>query len=98
MDRIASPATRVITKCGKGSFSHGLALVGQWTGVHESRLYRWTYDRARGGTGGLIPTQHQQTILTRAQLAGIPLAPEDFFFTPAELAPPPFAAIAGGAR
>jgi len=86
MERITNPATRVITKVGKGDFSKGLALVKQWTGLHESRIYRWTYERSRGGTGGLIPAQHQQTILEAARREGVALEPADFFFETQELA------------
>ncbi|MBN9568737.1 MAG: hypothetical protein J0H79_14145 [Alphaproteobacteria bacterium] len=87
MERITSPAQRVITKCGKGDFSKGLRVVAAWTGKHITRVQRWTYPKARGGTGGLIPTQEQQVILTAALREGIALDPADFFFTGGELAP-----------
>lgn len=66
-------AKRIITKCG------GHAVVAAMTGVHVSRVHRWTYPKVRGGTGGLIPAQHLQTILAEAQKRGIALSPSDFF-------------------
>jgi hypothetical protein len=85
MDRITTPAERVITKCGKGSFSNGLKVLSRWTGKHITRIQRWNYPKSRGGTGGIIPTQEQQGILARALKEGIELSPEDFFFTGDEL-------------
>jgi hypothetical protein len=49
------------------------------TGVDVSRVYRWTYAKDVGGTGGHVPTKHQQTLLDRAREAGIDLSPHDFF-------------------
>ncbi|MGB8601619.1 MAG: hypothetical protein WCD42_05410 [Rhizomicrobium sp.] len=66
-------AKRIITKCG------GHAVVAAMTGVHVTRVHRWTYPKSRGGTGGLIPAQHLQTILAEAQKRGIALSPSDFF-------------------
>jgi hypothetical protein len=71
--RNMSIAQHVIEKCG------GPAAVAAMTGVHVSRVHRWTYPKARGGTGGLIPAQHQQVILAEAKRLGIALQPSDFF-------------------
>jgi hypothetical protein len=76
---MSTSAERVITKCGGGDLTKGLSLVALWTGVDRSRAYRWTRPKAKGGTGGVIPAQHQQTILDTAQRFGIALAPSDFF-------------------
>ncbi|MGP9819229.1 hypothetical protein ACTZWW_04370 [Salinarimonas sp. NSM] len=48
-------------------------------GVNVSRVYRWTYPVARGGTGGVIPARHQAKLLTTARERGIELEPADFF-------------------
>jgi len=66
-------AARVIEKCG------GHQAVAEITGVHISRVHRWTYPKDRGGTDGVIPTGHQQTLLSEAVKRGIDLSPEDFF-------------------
>ena len=36
-----------------------------------SNLYRWTYSREKGGTGGLVPTSAWADILLAARLEGI---------------------------
>ena len=65
--------------------SHIIALLGgpqataELAGVHISRVFRWTYPKARGGTGGLVPAQHQQHLLDSARARGIALEPSDFF-------------------
>ena len=65
--------------------SHIIALLGgpqataKLAGVHISRVFRWTYPKARGGTGGLVPAQHQQHLLDSARARGIALEPADFF-------------------
>ena len=65
--------------------SHIIALLGgpqataELAGVHISRVFRWTYPKARGGTGGLVPAQHQQHLLDCARARGIALEPADFF-------------------
>lgn len=66
-------AEHIIEKCG------GAANVAAITGVHISRVHRWTYPKERGGTGGLIPAGHQQTIMNAAVRMGLDLAPSDFF-------------------
>lgn len=68
-----TPAQRVIEKCG------GETAVAEMAGVNVSRVYRWTYPKARGGTNGVIPSRHQQMILNKAKEAGIDLRPDDFF-------------------
>lgn len=73
MDNVAA---RIIRKCG------GHQVVAGMLGVHVSRVHRWTYDRARGGTGGVIPTRHQSELLARARAAGIDLTAADFFDAP----------------
>lgn len=77
---MSNPAENVIRKCG------GHQVVADWLGVDVTRVYRWTYPRERGGTGGLVPTKHQSALLERARQEGIPLEPADFFEKPT----PPF--------
>lgn len=84
-----NPAQRVIEKCGGGEMSRGVVVVSEITGVHSSRVHRWTYPKERGGTGGTIPSQHQQTILDGATERGIDLRPSDFFEQPDDAAGEP---------
>jgi len=80
-----SPARRVITKCGKGSFARGVRAIAAWTGKHRSVIYRWEQPAAKGGKGGNIPIEDAHTILTCARAEGIDLWPHDFFFLPEQL-------------
>lgn len=66
-------ASRIIEKCG------GHEAVAAMAGVHVTRVFRWTYPKERGGTGGIIPHRHQQTLLCKAREQGIALDPADFF-------------------
>lgn len=70
---MVNPASRVIEKCG------GHKKVAEWLGVDVSRVFRWTYEIERGGTGGKIPGRHQEQLLAKARRAGIELEPADFF-------------------
>lgn len=70
---MSNPASHVIQKCG------GLDAVAAITGRHKSNVARWTYGKERGGTGGLIPSDAQLTLLRGARERGIDLRPEDFF-------------------
>jgi len=71
-----SIAESVIRKCG------GPVRVAGWLGLSVTQVYRWTYPRERGGTGGVVPARRQGELLAKAQAAGIDLTPADFF--PAE--------------
>lgn len=44
-----NPAASIIEKCG------GSKAVAKLTGAHCSRVSRWQYAKAQGGTGGVIP-------------------------------------------
>ena len=73
---MSTAASRIIEKCG------GVVMVAELVGVDVSRVYRWTYPRDRGGTGGVIPAKHQQRLMARAREHGIDLMPADFFDLP----------------
>lgn len=66
-------ADSIIRKCG------GHAQVAAWLGLSLTQVYRWTYPRERGGTGGLVPARRQAALLAKARQAGIDLDPADFF-------------------
>jgi len=71
-------AQRVIEKCG------GHRVVAEMVGVDVCNVFRWTYPKDRGGTGGLIPARHQPLLLERARERRVPLTPADFFPNAAE--------------
>lgn len=66
-------AARIIDKCG------GPAAVAKMLGIHQSRVYRWTYPTDRGGSNGVVPTKQQARLLQIAREQGIDLSPADFF-------------------
>lgn len=70
---LSTPAERVIVKCG------GHQIVADWLGLDISRVYRFTYPKDAGGTGGIIPANHQPTLLQKAREEGKDLSPADFF-------------------
>lgn len=77
------PAASVIAACG------GAAQVATALGLSVTTVRRWTYDKGRRGTGGVIPTAAQVDLLRWARAAGIDLAPHHFFpreFWPGEAA------------
>jgi len=61
----------------EGVEEHEVALPMH--GVDVSRVYRWTYPKNRGGTGGLVPAKHQARLLQLAREAGRQIEPSDFF-------------------
>jgi len=67
------PAARVIEKCG------GINSTAKLVGRHRSVVNRWLLPKKKGGTGGIVPTEHQQTLLDKALAQGIELSPGDFF-------------------
>jgi hypothetical protein len=67
------PAASIIAKFG------GHEAVATITGKHVTRVYRWTYPKAKGGTNGVIPHEDARKLLAHAKSAGIELQPADFF-------------------
>ena len=68
-----NPAKTVIEICG------GVPNAAKLANRSENRVRRWTYERERGGTGGLIPADCQVALLDGARREGINLRPEHFF-------------------
>lgn len=66
-------AGRVIAKCG------GFQTVADWLGLSLPQVYKFTYPREKGGTGGIIPAKHQPTLLQKSRETGGALEPGDFF-------------------
>lgn len=70
------PAARVIAKCG------GIEATATLVGRHRSVVNRWLRPKEAGGTGGLVPATHQQTLMRAARKQGFDLVAEDFFDVP----------------
>lgn len=82
-DRNLEPASTVIAKIG------GVDIAAQVTGKHVSRIYRWTYPREKGGTGGVIPHEDATKLLKHASDHKIELTAADFFMVEAPSTAPP---------
>lgn len=60
-------------------FLGGPKVVAALLGRDLSRVYRWTYPEAKGGTGGLIPAREQRKLLEYCRENKIDLRADDFF-------------------
>ena len=73
-----SSAWRVIEKFGGvRRLCEALNDVGEYS-WNPSSVYRWTYPREKGGTGGVIPTKALEILSRAARLHGIFLEADDF--------------------
>lgn len=73
---MSSPAERIIKKFGGVS---ELARLSGWT---PNMIYKWTYSKEKGGTGGLIPIDKMSDVLRLARANEVGVEPEDFFDLP----------------
>ena len=64
-------AGRIIEKFG------GHKRLAAILGVHRATIYRWTWPRERGGTGGVIPTKMVDRVIRAARVEGIFLSTSD---------------------
>ncbi len=75
MQETSSVAGRVIEKFG------GREEFANVLGITIVSVYRMTYPRSRGGTGGLIPSKHHAKLFKAAQDRGIDLKADDLIDT-----------------
>jgi len=66
-----TPAARIIAR-------FGVAQIARWTGRDRSRVHAWTWTKARGGTGGVIPHSVRRAIIEGAAQLGEELGYADF--------------------
>lgn len=66
-------AERIISKLG------GPRSIANMLGTSTKAIYKWTYPREKGGTGGLIPHRRQIELMVAAKQRGVVLTSEDFF-------------------
>lgn len=71
--KVSPVAKHIITKCG------GAKRAAELTGRHWSSIYKWTYPREQGGTGGLVPAEAQAELMGAARRGEVDLTPADFF-------------------
>ena len=79
-DDVSTVAKAVIEKCG------GIKVVMGICGVSRNAVYKWTYPKDRGGTGGIVPHYAAELLLANAKSGGVNVRPEDFFETKLEAA------------
>lgn len=73
MANVKQIASRIIKKCGSVSKTAELANTS------ENWVYRWTYAKEKGGTGGEVPRAAQQALLDAAAAGKVAITPSDFF-------------------
>lgn len=66
-------ADKVIEKCG------GVAKTAALVGKSKGWVYRWTYPKSKGGTGGEVPRSAQKKLLDLAHHGVVEITPNDFF-------------------
>ncbi len=71
-----SQAKRIIEKFG-GAMNLVRALRDAGRPRDKCNVYRWTWDREKGGTGGILPTSALQDVIEAARLEGVLLTTED---------------------
>lgn len=77
-DTRLDPAYTVVMRAGKGNLPAGVKALASVTGKNESWVRRWMMSKAKGGTGGVVPAEYQQSILDWGEPRGL-LCPDDFF-------------------
>ncbi len=66
------PARTIIKSLG------GARKVAHLLGVHRTAVYKWTWTKEKGGTGGLIPFNHARKVIDAAKECGLSLTADDF--------------------
>lgn len=69
---ISPVAAHVIAKCG------GREAAAAFARVSVNYVYRWTYEKERGGLAGRIPDQARRNMLDAALRGEVSLTPADF--------------------
>lgn len=72
-DKDLNPAHSIIKDFG------GAEAVAAITGKSVSQVYRWTQPKAKGGTGGLIPSANAARLLAHAQKHKMKITADRFF-------------------
>lgn len=77
-DTVSPQAQRIIGKFGGARALAEHITVATGHKISTPTIYRWTYSKARGGTGGFIPNDWRRSITEIADLIGVDLTPEDW--------------------
>ena len=78
---LTDQASRIIAKFGtvRGLVEALAALEDGAQARSRATIYRWTWARHRGGTGGMIPAKNLPAIIQAARNEGILLTPDDLY-------------------
>jgi hypothetical protein len=76
--QVSPQAQRIIGKFGGAASMAEHIRNATGHKISTPTIYRWTYSKARGGTGGFIPNDWRASITDIADLIGIELTPEDW--------------------
>lgn len=83
---VLNQAERVVQKFGGArQLARILKRVGR--PKHPASIFRWTYPREKGGTGGIIPTAAWPDLIHAARIEGVVLTAEDMDVREAQLIP-----------
>lgn len=75
-----SQAEKVLAKFGGArSLARALQRLDPKKHRDPASIYKWTYPRNKGGTGGLIPGYALGAVLEAARVEGILLSPDDLY-------------------
>ncbi len=66
-----TPAEIMVQRLG------GVTDAARALGMARRSIYRWLWPRAKGGTGGRIPTNKQRKVLAACAKAGRPMTSEE---------------------
>lgn len=73
-------ARRIIKKFGGAkALRDSLALASPEHSLSLVQVYRWTYPRHKGGTGGFIPPRLIRPLLKASRIAGVLLEAHDLY-------------------
>lgn len=73
------PASTIIKTLG------GHRAVADYCGTAVNAPYRWTYEKTRGGTGGVIPHRYHDTLLEMARELGVSITRAQLVLKPEEM-------------
>lgn len=80
VEKPTTPAEIVIAKFGGArNLMRALKQVDPEMALNPSSIYRWTYPKSKGGTGGVIPTRTLPKLMKAARLVGIFITSEDLY-------------------
>jgi hypothetical protein len=65
-------ASKIVKKFG------GPRRLAKLADMEPSRVYKWTYSKGKGGTGGIVPSSCVDAVQAAAKRGGIVLTDEDW--------------------